>query len=116
VGRQRLSIHTVWRSTRKRAKLGDLRFHDLRREAGSRWLDAGVNLGTIPHWLGHATISQTSTYLSAALSNDEAEMAAFEARQARFTYVDVSAGSNGPQPTAPDTGTCENTQQSPFVH
>ncbi len=40
----------------------DLHFHDLRREAGSRWLDGGVPLHTIRDWLGHTNISQTSTY------------------------------------------------------
>jgi integrase len=41
----------------------DRHFHDLRREAGSRWLDAGVPLHTIRDWLGHTNISQTSTLL-----------------------------------------------------
>ena len=41
----------------------NLHFHDLRREAGSRWLDGGVPLQVIRDWLGHANISQTSTYL-----------------------------------------------------
>ena len=44
---------------------GWMHFHDLRREAGSRWMDAGVLLHTIQKWLGHANISQTSTYLRA---------------------------------------------------
>ena len=42
----------------------DLHFHDLRREAGSRWLDAGLPLHQIQTWLGHTNISQTSTYLA----------------------------------------------------
>ena len=42
----------------------DLHFHDLRREAGSRWLEGGVPLHTIRDWLGHTSIAQTSTYLS----------------------------------------------------
>ena len=43
----------------------DLHFHDLRREAGSRWLEGGVPLHTVKDWLGHTNISQTSTYLNA---------------------------------------------------
>ena len=39
----------------------DLYFHDLRREAGSRWLEGGVPLHTIQRWLGHTNISQAST-------------------------------------------------------
>jgi integrase len=37
-----------------------LHFHDLRREAGSRWLDHGVPLHAVQQLLGHANISQTS--------------------------------------------------------
>lgn len=43
----------------------DLHFHDLRREAGSRWLDAGMPLHHVRELLGHANISQTDTYLTA---------------------------------------------------
>ncbi len=41
----------------------NLHFHDLRREAGSRWLDGGVPLHTVRDWLGHTNISQTSNLL-----------------------------------------------------
>lgn len=44
----------------------DLHFHDLRHEAGSRWLEAGWPLHHIQEMLGHANISQTSTYLHAS--------------------------------------------------
>ena len=42
-----------------RRQLADinLHFHDLRREAGSRLLDAGVPLGVIQAFLDHANIS-----------------------------------------------------------
>jgi integrase len=43
----------------------DLHFHDLRHEAGSRWLESGVPLHHIKELLGHANISQTDTYLNA---------------------------------------------------
>jgi integrase len=39
----------------------NLHFHDLRREAGSRWMDGGVPIATIQKWLGHSNVSQTST-------------------------------------------------------
>lgn len=55
----------------------NLHFHDLRREAASRWMDAGVPLATISRWLGHANISQTSTYLAASLGNDESDIARY---------------------------------------
>jgi integrase len=60
----------------------DLHFHDLRREAGSRWLDHGVPLHRIQKWLGHANISQTSTYLMAESADDDDAMKRFEARRA----------------------------------
>jgi len=49
----------------------DLHFHDLRREAGSRWLETGAPLHKIQKWLGHTTIAQTSTYLMADSSDDD---------------------------------------------
>jgi integrase len=44
----------------------NLHFHDLQREAGSRWLEGGVPLHKVKEWLGHENISQTSTYLAGA--------------------------------------------------
>ncbi|MEO8076310.1 MAG: tyrosine-type recombinase/integrase [Acidobacteriota bacterium] len=43
----------------------DLHFHDLRHEAGARWLEAGMPLHHVKEMLGHANISQTDTYLNA---------------------------------------------------
>ncbi len=43
----------------------DLHFHDLRHEAGSRWLEAGMPLHHVKELLGHASISTTDTYLNA---------------------------------------------------
>ena len=41
----------------------NLKFHDLRRESGSRVLESGSSLVKARDLLGHANISQTSTYL-----------------------------------------------------
>jgi integrase len=43
----------------------DLHFHDLRHEAGSRLLESGWPLHHVQEMLGHANVSQTSTYLNA---------------------------------------------------
>ena len=43
----------------------DLKFHDLRHEAGSRWLEAGMPLHLVAALLGHSNISTTSVYLNA---------------------------------------------------
>ncbi len=66
---------------RARLRAIDLHFHDLRREAGSRWLDGGVPLHTIRDWLGHANISQTSTYLESTFATQHEAMRAFEERR-----------------------------------
>jgi len=60
----------------------NLHFHDLRREAGSRWLEGGVPLHTIRDWLGHSTIAQTSTYLAGTAQSQHDAMAAYETRRA----------------------------------
>jgi integrase len=61
----------VWTKTSKglmaRAALDriDLHFHDPRHEAGSRLLEVGWPLHHVQEMLGHANVSQTSTYLNA---------------------------------------------------
>jgi integrase len=44
----------------------DLHFHDLRHEAGCRWLEDGVPLHHIQEMPGHRSLAQTSTYLQAS--------------------------------------------------
>jgi integrase len=116
VGRPRASIKTAWRLTCQRAKLIDLRFHDLRREAGSRWMDAGVPLATIQRWLGHANISQTSTYLGASLGADELDMRVYEERIGRLTQIDVSDRPNPPEPVQTGSGSTKKPQQNTTIH
>jgi len=43
----------------------NLAFRDMRHEAGSRLLESGWPIHNVAHMLGHANISQTSTYLNA---------------------------------------------------
>lgn len=69
----------------------DLHFHDLRREAGSRWLDAGVPLHTIQRWLGHTNISQTSTYLAVTDTGSFEAMARFDAARSEAPKPPASA-------------------------
>lgn len=137
VGRRRRSIKTAWGAIVLRAnghtptyvKKGtlapesrallrgiNLHFHDLRREAASRWMDKGRSLATIQRWLGHANISQTSTYLGASLGNDAEEMRAYEEAAGRLPNVAVSAGSTGIEAARSDTGTSETTQSNTVVH
>lgn len=112
IGRRRGSIKTAWRLTCQRARIENLHFHDLRREAGSRWMDAGVALADIQRWLGHSNVSQTSTYLGASIGNDEAAIQAYEARIGRLTQIDVSDAPTGSDRPSTDTTTIEKTEQN----
>lgn len=102
IGRRRGSIKTAWRLTCQRAKIDDLHFHDLRREAGSRWMDAGVPLATIQRWLGHHNISQTSKYLAASLGGDVEEMRAYEERIGRVSRTPVVCEASVEQSAPPE--------------
>lgn len=75
----------------------NLTFHDLRRTAGSRWLDAGVALHRIQRWLGHANISQTSTYLAANATDDDDAMRRFEEAHARLAQLGTAGATSGHQ-------------------
>jgi integrase len=52
----------------------DLNWHDLRHEAGSRWIEAGWPLHHVQQMLGHADLKQTSTYLNATVQGIEESM------------------------------------------
>lgn len=96
IGQQHGAIKTAWRLACQRANLHDLHFHDLRREAGSRWMDAGVPLSTIQRWLGHVNISQTSTYLATTTVGEHEAMRRFEERLGRLIRIDTE-GETGHQ-------------------
>lgn len=116
VGRRRVSIKTAWTLTCRRAKIADLHFHDLRREAASRWMEAGASLVEIQMMLGHHNISQTSTYLGAVSTDNVDVMRRLDERRGRLPQIAVTAGPDGPQATQTDTAAYENTQQNTIVH
>ena len=62
----------------------DLHFHDLRHEAGCRWLEAGMPLHHIQEMLGHASLSQTSTYLHASEYGLRESMRQLDARRGKL--------------------------------
>lgn len=88
----------------------DLHFHDLRREAGSRWLDLGVPLHTIRDWLGHTNISQTSAYLSGTERTSHTAMQQYEARKATLQILATTDGTGGHE--RPQASTAEDEQPS----
>ena len=53
-GERTTSLKTAWRTVCRKTQIYDLRFHDLRHEAGSRFLEAGWPLHHVQHMLGHA--------------------------------------------------------------
>ena len=73
----------------------DLHFHDLRREAGSRWLEGGVPLHTVRDWLGHESIAQTSTYLAGTVKTQHDAMKRFEEHQAALQRLATGAKTGG---------------------
>lgn len=106
--KQRTAVLTP--ECRAQLRAVDLHFHDLRREAGSRWLDAGVPLHRIQKWLGHANISQTSTYLLAESADDDEAMRQFEARRAALQQIATDSGTGGQ--TAPPNATIATDEAS----
>lgn len=99
LGQRHGAIKTTWRTACARARIQDLHFHDLRREAGSRWMEAGVPMATIQKWLGHANISQTSTYLATTTAGEHEAMRRFDERMGRLTPIDTE-GATPPQTDA----------------
>jgi integrase len=65
----------------------DLHFHDLRHEAGSRLLEAGWPLHHVQEMLGHANVSQTSTYLNATRVGLQESMRRFDESASRCNPV-----------------------------
>ena len=68
---------------RERLRRIDLHFHDLRREAGSRWHEGGFQLHEVRDLLGHANVSQTDTYLSARIVGLQEAMRRFDATRGK---------------------------------
>ena len=52
-------IKTAWNSTVRKTWISGLRFHDLRHEAGSRFLEGGMPLHVVQELLGHADAGTT---------------------------------------------------------
>lgn len=63
----------------------DLRFHDFRHEAGSRWLEAGMSIHHVKALLGHASLSTTDIYLNATRIGLHEAMQSVDARRTTGT-------------------------------
>jgi integrase len=83
VTRRRLC--SLWAATCKRAGVENLHLHDLRGEAGSQLLEAGVPIHEVRDALGHSSTTMTSHYLRTrtdSLTSAYERRAAHQARQA----------------------------------
>lgn len=111
-GTEARKVYTALLTAESQAALRaiDLHFHDLRREAGSRWLDGGIALHRIQKWLGHTNIAQTSTYLMADSAEDDDAMRRFEAREAELQRIATEAAT-AHQNTAQSTTMPDDTER-----
>lgn len=53
------TVKTAFKTAIRRAKIKDLRWHDLRRTCGSWMLQNGVDIFTVSRWLGHKSVATT---------------------------------------------------------
>jgi integrase len=60
------SATTAWTAARRRAKVVDLRWHDLRHTAASRMVAAGADISEVKEILGHENIATTARYIHAS--------------------------------------------------
>jgi integrase len=75
----------------------DLHFHDLRHEAGSRWLESRLfDLEQIRQIYGHQTIAQTANYLHGGSRSAHTAMAALDSARAELAKADKRAAANAP--------------------
>lgn len=115
IGTKVSDVGTAWLTACRKAGITDLHLHDLRREAGSRWLDGGVPIHTVRDWLGHTNVSQTSTYLAGTAKTSHDAMRRFEARRA-LQDLATEGGTRHHDEARSDTAPNENTQQNTIGH
>jgi integrase len=114
-GEQIKAVRTAWRATCARAGIQGLHFHDLRREFGSRVLESGSSLVEARDLLGHANISQTSTYLqstakSLGLAIERKEAHERERQQARARAREQQQAQQAAEKDCHTMAECDNEQ------
>ena len=68
------SVHNMWARLIKRAGIFDLRFHDLRHEATSRFAEAGMDILRISAITGHSSLQMLKRYTHFRTSDLAAEL------------------------------------------
>ena len=89
--------HRLAPASRAAYQAVDLKFHDLRHEAGSRWLEAGIPLSHVKALLGHANIATTDTYLNADRVHLHESMERAEARRSGKQVANSDVTAVGPE-------------------
>ena len=85
-GEKQVDFRDAWMRILKAAEItdkakgldGDLRWHDLRHECGSRLADRGVPLHEVQHLLGHASLVTTQRYLNSTVESLKKSMKVLE--------------------------------------
>ena len=93
-----------------RAALRDinLHFHDLRHEAGSRFVDGGMPIHHVKELLGHANIKTTDTYLNVTKTGLHESMRRFDESALRCNPVATKAAIDPALPCNADSPTVAN--------
>ena len=91
VGEQVQCIRAAWHRALKAAGTADLHFHDLRREAGLRMLEAGIPIHVVRQVLGHKSLTQTNTYLRAGDAQVEEAFGVLDAAKPHDFKVENAA-------------------------
>lgn len=86
----------------------NLHFHDLRHEAGSRLLEQGWPLHHVQEMLGHANVSQTSTYLNATRIGLQDSMRRFDEAGSRCNPVAIELATEHPPDCNADSPSADN--------
>jgi integrase len=71
---ERSNLLKRYKRALKRAKVGPVRFHDLRHTFGTRMAAAGVPMRTLQEWMGHRDFKTTLIYADYAPGAHEAEL------------------------------------------
>jgi len=81
------TIKTSFRATCRRAKIDNLRFHDLRHTFGTRAVLSGVDLATLQEIMGHRDINTTRKYLHPSQTDMRAAVKSMERKYYDFEGV-----------------------------
>jgi len=83
-----------WWSALKKAKIEEVRFHDLRHTFGSRLGMAGVDIRTIQELMGHKDIKMTMRYSHPTLEHKKNAVRVLDGVTTFFTTVDKNPDSH----------------------